>query len=759
MKYLNYILLIFLFHFSFISFAQKNTTVSGKVFDKKTGETLINAVVYDEKSKNGSTTNNEGFYSIELNEIPGQIIVSYVGYKSVEIECDTSTAIKNIFLETSTKEMDEIVVRSVLKNLNSSQISSFLISKNELLKLPSLASESDLNLYLQLTPGVSSGGDGNSNLYVRGGSHDQNLYLLDDMPLFHVGHFGGFFSTFNSDIINSATLYKGGFPARFGGRLSSVVDIHTYNGDLYNFNGRATLGLLFSKLSINGPIQKGRSSYYLTVRKNTLPIFKLLTDENIDFNFFDINLKVNFKLSERDKIFFSLYSGNDYFGNTTGSDSILLNKNNMSWGNLAASIRYNRVFSNRFFGNFILGHSKYHYNEYELAFQDSSSTSDLYKYENNFESSISCEFLKTGFEFSISNNLRLNSGYEFNLYRYQPGISHLIFDMPIIPFFDDYMGYEKCFSVENNLYAELTFNEIRGFSGILGLRPSHLHIPNKNFISLQPRIALSYNLFKNLKIKSSFTQMSQAFHVLSSKGAGFLNDYRIPVTDYAPPSLSSQFVFGITFNPGVAYEFSAELYSKKMNNLVYKKQGVRYNSDFNEWSKTIENKGLGESKGIEILMRKCEGRLTGWIGLTIAKSLRQFNEFNNGNAFYFDYDRTNELNIFGQYSINKKVNIGATWTFATGIPANIPSHYFSDINSNTIFYYSDYNSYRQRDYHRLDLSLNLKGEKGDWNIAVINVYNRKNSYYYNVSIVENKPVLETRSLFGVIPSISYSFKF
>jgi len=294
--------------------AQKyNAVVSGKVFDKKTGEVLIGATVYDEISKAGTITNELGYYSLKFPALPARISVLYLGYTTQTYLPDTIPEYKNFFLSPANKQLYEVVVSSMAKNVQKAQVSSFMIRKTELLAIPSLASESDLNQFLQLTPGVSCAGDGNSNLYVRGGGHDQNLFLLDDMPLFHVAHFGGFFSTFNTDIINSATIYKGGFPARHGGRLSSVVDIHTYEGDQYDFNGKVTLGLLFSKLSLNGPIIKGKTSYSLSVRKNTLNYLDLISEENIDFNFYDANLKVNTSLNERNKIYFSFYTGNDLF--------------------------------------------------------------------------------------------------------------------------------------------------------------------------------------------------------------------------------------------------------------------------------------------------------------------------------------------------------------------------------------------------------------------------------------------------------------
>jgi len=325
---------------------------------------------------------------------------------------------------------------------------------------------------------------------------------------------------------------------------------------------------------------------------------------------------------------------------------------------------------------------------------------------------------------------------------------------------DDNFGYTRSFSVENNLFGELIFDNIHGFSGNIGLRPSLLSIENKSFFSLQPRISLSYSPFETIQVKSAYTRINQPFHVLTSTGTGFSSDYRIPVLDMAPPSISDQLVIGVEYKPRNNYEFSAEIYTKFMDHLVMKKPGVRYTLDYGSWEKTIETNGQGLSKGLELLARKVRGKFTGWIGFTWQSSTRRFANLNNGNPFPFDYDRTVEVNGYGQYSFNENINIGATWTYATGIPANIPEWRYTDFEGNIVFLYNGYNRSRQKAYHRLDISLNRKVKNGEWNISIINLYNRKNTYYYEVSINNNHhPELKDISLFTIIPSLSYTIKF
>lgn len=755
------ITIIILCFFSQINFVcgQGKASISGKIYDKQTGEVLINAVIYDNKNLSGTTTNELGYYSLIIDKIPSQIKVSYLGYATNEITIDTVKVIKDIYLTPTTETVDEIVVSSVLNNSLRSKSSSFLVSKKELLALPSLASETDLNLYLQLTPGVTFGGEGNSNLYVRGGGHDQNLFLLDGMPLYHVGHFGGFFSTFNSDIINSATLYKGGFPARFGDRLSSVLDVHTYNGDRYHFGGKATVGLLFSKVAVNGPIIKGKSSYYITARKNTLPIFRILTGEKIDCKFYDLNLKLNTDIGKTGKLFFSLYVGDDLFGFETGSDSTGLSKSNINWGNLAGSIRYNRIFSERLFGNFIIGYSKYYFNEYNLSFTDSSETQEYMKYENDFVSSISSNFLNISYQYKLNEKLNLRYGSDVFLNKFLPGSSSLLVVMPDISYVNDVYGYNNISSFELNLFGEFVFENIAGFSANIGLRPSYLYSED-HFFSIQPRVNINYSLLDVVQLNASYSKMNQPFHVLTSTGAGFTSDYRIPVMKNTPPSQSNQIAVGAKYQSPHGIECSLEGYIKNMSDLVMKKSGVRYSVDFQEWDKTIEAGGIGQAKGVEFLIRKNIGDFSGWIGFTYSSSVRQFKDFNNGNPFYFDYDRRYELNCSGTYVLNENISIGLVWMYAYGLPSNIPTSYWGDIENRIVFNYDGYNSTRLKPYHRLDLSLNLKGDKGDWNFSIMNLYYRKNTYYYNVYLSNNTPIIEEKSLYGiVIPSVSYTFNF
>ncbi len=739
---------------------QAKSFISGRIVDNSNGEVLIGAVVFDKINNIGTSTNDLGFYSIQVKNYPTQFYISYLGYKTEIIKIDSITSILNIKLSQTDNKLEEVIVHGIDTKFNKSQTSSFKLKKQELATFPSLASEVDLNQYFQLTPGVSSGGDGNSNLYVRGGGHDQNLFMIDDMPLFHVAHFGNFFSTFNADIINSATLYKGGFPAKFGGRLSSVVDIQTYNGNINEFKGNLTLGLIFAKLFINGPIKKGSSSFLLSFRKNTLNYLDFLTTDNIDFNFYDVNFKLNTKVNDRNRLFFSLYSGNDLFGLSLNDDTISHIQNRNQWGNNAASIRLNHIVNSSLFFNLIVGYSEYHFNEYHLADINYGDNTESVYYENDFYSEISDVFLKVNSEYTILNNVKLSFGYEGNAFNFNPGNAHITRQYPGMSNIDEDFGYLKYSSFENNLFGELNFENTKNFFGNIGIRPSLLVTETNSVFSFQPRLTIGRSIRKNLDIKASYMRVNQPFHVLTATSSGFVTDYRIPVLDIAPPSLSQQYVFGINYQLHNSYELSAEFYTKNFKNLVLKKPGNRYTLDYNTWENTIETNGRGLAKGIELLIRKKEGRLTGWIGYTHQKSTRIFENVNNGEAFPFDYDRPNEINFYTNYSISKRTNFGFAWTYATGIPANIPKLYFTDTNDRYVFIYDGYNSSRQKDYHRLDINFNVKGKKnGSWNFSIINLYNRRNTYYYEVFINNNKPKINDYSLYTILPSVSYKLEF
>lgn len=745
----------------------KERIISGWVTDAKNGEILIGATVYDNVSRNGVVTDAHGHYTLWIST-PGDsvdLIVSYIGYEPQHSKQMYTETTINWKLEPLSVHLTEVTVSARRRKATDPDLASFSVNKTELDALPGFAGEKDLLKYFQLTPGVQFTGDGNSNLYVRGGSSDQNLFLLDDMPLYHVSHLGNLTSTFNSDILKTADIYLGAFPAEYGGRLSSVVDVRTKDGDLYRHHQSFTVGLLTSKLMLEGPLIEGKAAYVASFRINTLPFFKMLFDMNIGFNMYDANVKLNYILSSSDRIYFSFYTGDDAMTyDLSGNEGSFNSSIKTSWGNTAASLRYHHVFSSQLGSSIILGRSIYRYGEnYNLNFiGETDSLSERYK--SKFSSDIADNFLIVKVNYAMSNNIRGVLGYNFYYHTYQPGHTNLEKTGQNLPSVQLDSGYPGTDSFDQSLFAELIVDDLLGFSANAGIRENIFTTQATTFTDLQPRIILTRKITGELAIKMSYSRVWQPFHLLSNNSAGVPADYRIPAMKLAPPAVSRQFSGGLSYIPPYSdYEFSLEGYYKLMTNLTDLKEGVSYTTSYADWQNILATGGKGESKGIEILARKVRGRSTGWISATIAKSSRQFEDINGGNEYPYKYDRTFDLGCFFQQELTKKLTFSATWVFGTGMPYNLPQSQYEDIDGNTVLVYGELNQYRQKPYHRLDVGLSYKIENrksiGIIDLSIINLYNRRNPYIY-ISQPDNTGIaLYEFSLFPIMPSLSYSLKF
>lgn len=721
----------------------KDRIISGVVTDSKNGEVLIGASLFEKKTGKGTVTDNQGHYILWIPTVCDsvEIEVSYIGYvlQSRKPTCNEINI--NWYLEPSSFNLNEVVVSSNVRRAIDPNLSSFKINKQELDALPGFAGEKDLLKYLQLSPGVQITGDGNSNLYVRGGSSDQNLFLLDDMPLYHVSHLGNLTSTFNADIIKSADMYLGAFPAEYGGRLSSVVDVRTKDGDLYNHHQSVTIGILTSKLMLEGPLLKGKAAYLASFRINTMPFFKLLWDMNIGFTMYDANIKLNYILSPNDRIYFSFYSGDDAMTYDLNGDKENFSSDlKTSWGNLAASLRYNHIFSSRITTNFIIGHSMFHYAENsDLQILDKSNASED-NYSSRYTSNIADNFLVLKANYSISNDVKTIMGYDFYYHTYQPGHSIIKQSGTNLNMIDVDLGYPRSDAFDHSFFAELIVDDFAGFSLKAGIRQNIFQSGKTSFTDFQPRIVLSRKITNELAIKVSYARVWQPFHLLSNSSAGVPADYRIPAMVDAPPAKSNQTSVGISYIPNDReYEFSVETYYKLMENLADLKEGVSFTTNYSSWQNILAVNGIGESKGIELLARKVKGKSTGWIGATLAKSTRQFDDLNDGKVYPYKYDRTFDLGCFFQQQLTKRLSFSATWVFGTGLPYNIPRSQYNDTDGNAVLVYGELNQLRQKSYHRLDVGLSYKVQNrksvGIIDLSIINLYNRRNPYILLLSQV------------------------
>jgi hypothetical protein len=560
-------------------------------------------------------------------------------------------------------------------------------------------------------------------------------------------------------------MYLGAFPAEYGGRLSSVVDVKTKDGDLYKHHQSVTLGMLTSKIMLEGPIFKGKAAYVASFRINTLPFFKMLWDMNIGYSMFDANIKLNYIISPNDRIYFSFYTGDDAMTyDLTGDNDSFSSDLKTAWGNTATSLRFNHIFSPRFTTNFIVGHSMYHYAENSnLQLLDRSSASED-NYSSRFTSNIADNFWVCKAHYSVSNNINIVLGYDLYYHTYQPGHSIIKQYGTNLNTINADLGYPRSDAMDHSIFTELMMNDLAGFSLNAGVRQNIFQSQKSVFTDFQPRVVLSRKITDELAVKAAYARIWQPFHLLSNSSAGVPADYRIPAMAEAPPAKSNQTSVGFSYIPDYSeYEFSIETYYKLMENLADLKEGVSFTSNYSNWPKILAVNGVGKSKGIELLARKVKGTSTGWIGATLSKATRQFDELNGGKVYPYKYDRTFDVGCFFQQQLSKRLSFSATWVFGTGLPYTIPQSQYEDIDGNSVLVYGKLNQYRQRSYHRLDVGLSYKIQNrksiGIIDVGIINLYNRRNPYIYITQSGNNRVALYEFSLFPIMPSLSYSLKF
>jgi hypothetical protein len=737
-------------------------SVSGTIYDMKTGEILPGASIIEKNTFNGTSTNSYGHFFLITTKADSlvNLVVSFLGYKQLETIVKRSAVIR-LGLEPDSFSIGEVIVSDFQRTKSRLSAGHFKLNPKELKNFPAFSGETDLTTFMQLLPGVALAGDGNAAMNVRGGTSEQNLFLIDDMPLYYVNHLGGFLSTFNADIIKSVDFFKNAFPLRYGGRLSSVADIRTNDGNLHKYDIYGTVGLISSKIGIEGPVIKNKSSFLISARKNTIPIFRWLYGLNLGFNFYDTNLKLNTILSEKDRIFLSFYRGNDEV-EVNNSVDLAKNIQAIAWGNTAGSARYSRILSSNLYSNVILGHTTYCY----LQTTESKSVSDKnhQQFNQRFLSAISDNFLNINLEYYSEKTLEINSGFGFINHNYSPGKSSVIqYEVR------QELGYPDIRANEYSFYIQGRLDDFYGFSFQGGLRTVFFSSARKNNVLPEPRIAVSKQLGKTILLKTSWDVMHQTFHLLSSPGAGIPVEFRIPAAKFAPPENSKMFSAGISWDTGFKeIQLDIDFYKKQLNNLTELKEGINFASAQHNLENTIWAGGSGTSKGLELLLRKIVGQTTGWAGAAFSKSERTFKQLNQGNPYPYNYDRPFEFKSFINHRISKKLSFSATWVYGAGTPVTLPVAQYYDLEKETVLLYGPKNSVRGAAYHRLDVSLTYllkpKWGESEWNFSIINLYNRKNPYFYfaDYDIGFNgtgKMTFYQQSLFPLLPSVSYSFKF
>ena len=751
--------------------------ISGYISDSLTGERLIGVNIFTPDRNIGTITNKFGFFSLKIPQEIKEINISYVGYKFKSISIYTSKdKFLNIFLERGI-ELEEVVKKSKpreFQKANETGVSS--IPMESLYKLPEFVGENDIIHALQLMPGVQGGSEGKASLYIRGGSPDQNLMLIDDVPLYNVNHFGGFLSTFNSDAIKDFKLYKGGFPARYGSRLSSVLDIRLKDGDMNKYNVSGSVGLLSSKIMIDGPIKKESSSFLVSFRKNTFPVFKVLFGVGLDYRFYDFNTKLNFRLNERNRLLLSFYSGDDNVfikNKSVDSNSENKTKNYSTWGNRTASLRLNTLIGSNIFVNTIIGYTNYHYNTGIENYFSNDTLSELIN--SHFISNVNDIFIKVSPEINISPKYKIRLGAEIQRHHFTPGNTAYTQENSSSGMNKLDYNNQKVNSIENNFFVENDADIFKWLGCNIGTHYSGYFVEKESYFSLEPRILFNIRITPELSIKPAYSEMQQYIHLLTYSGVGMPSDFWMPSTAVVPPEKSYQQSLGIEYFFRKMYKFSVEAYRKNMDNLITFNYGESFFANTETWENKILTGGRGISEGIEFLIRKEDGKTNGWLGLTLSKSERRFDEIMDGQAFPFKYDRRFEADLVIIHNFSKNVSVSAVWKYGSGYPITLPLGKY-DSFGDVVYIYGDMNSVRMRNYHRLDLAANFTKAKewGErtWSFSILNVYNRRNPYYYffkyelipltsgpALGYANGNLKLYQQSLISFFPTFSYSFKF
>jgi hypothetical protein len=788
--------------------AQK-VTVSGFVTDAGSGERMIDATVYEKASFAGTTTNNYGFYSLPLQRGKSVIIVSYLGYDPITLEVNlTRDTVMHFSLTMASSEIGAVTVTASGRQskIESPQMSMIDIPIDKFLKLPVIFGEADVLKVIQLLPGVQSGTEGSTGIYVRGGGPDQNLFLLDGVPVYNASHLFGFMSVFNPDAVKSVQLYKGGFPARYGERLSSVVDIRMKEGNEKEFHGNFAIGLISSKLSLEGPIIKDRTSFIISARRTyydilAQPFIMALNDDRNSkttggYYFYDLNGKINHKFSEKSRLYLSSYLGRDraFTRNRSKPDYYDENQDRyefrdsygLGWGNIITSLRWNYLLTNKLFSNTTLTYSKY---DFDVTIESSTENlttkekeSDYFRYFSGIEDLGA----KIDFDYypSASHTVKFGAGYTWH--HFKPGVTSFRYD----PMYDNdgidtIIGDMKVRANEFIMYAEDNFDITSRIKMNAGIRLSLFNVQDTSYLVFQPRVSLRYLATDDLSFKISYSKMSQFVHLLTTSAISLPTDLWLPVTRKFNPPISHQVAIGSSFRLPGQLEMTVEAFYKTMDNLIEYKEGASFGGTGAGWESKVE-KGRGWAYGTELMLEKSYGKLTGWIGYTLSWTNRKFENLNFGRTFPAKYDRRHDISVAMTHKFSEKVDAGLVWVFGTGNAATLGIMEYppEDFMNSDYYYYSpvtEYpsrNNYRTPSYHRLDLGVNLHKQKKrgirTWSFSVYNAYSRKNPFfiywgseYYSEPDPANpgeylyftKPVLKKVSIFAIIPSISYSFKF
>ncbi|PTT40918.1 hypothetical protein DBR28_05045 [Chryseobacterium sp. HMWF028] len=760
--------------FSTLAMAQQTYSVSGTVKDKKNGELLIGVSVKVSEDPSINVVANEyGFYSLSLPEGNYTIIISNPGYQDFKQQIKVDQNIKldlPLFpAETTAKAIDEVVITGIKKdkNLTSAQMGAETLSIKNIEKLPVLFGEKDVMKTIQLLPGIKSNGEGSSGFSVRGGATDQNLILLDEAPVYNASHLLGFFSTFNSDALKDASIIKGNSPAQYGGRLSSVLDVKMKDGNNKDYNINGGIGLISSRLSVEGPIQKEKSSFIVSGRRTYADLF-LKTNKDYKDNklyFYDLNLKANYQINENNRIYLSGYFGRDVLG--------LGDTFNTDWGNTTATLRWNSIISSKLFSNTSFIYSNY---DYKISLKNDDTVFDL-------NSKIRDWNLKQDFTWFAGNKHSVRFGLQSIYHTLTPSSASgtTVSSFPRNPRYswenavyinDDFKATEKLtinYGARLSMFSVLggdTFNTYE--NGVLTdskfLEKGKF---GKTYVNVEPRISANYRINEVSSVKGGYSRNTQNLHLLSNSNSGNPTDQWIGSSYTIKPEIADQISLGYSRNfNNNNYELNAEIYYKDMKNQIDFKNGAQIGFDTGADVESELLFGKGRAYGLELIAKKKSGKLTGWISYTLSKTERKINGINNNEWYNARMDKTHDLSIVATYQLNPKWSFSGLFVYSTGNAVTFPTGKY-ELNGQTVFQYSNRNADRMPAYHRMDLSATYepssnKRFRGSWTFGIYNLYGRENAYTINFEDNPDRPgttrAMQT-SLFRWVPNITYNFKF
>jgi outer membrane receptor for ferrienterochelin and colicin len=776
-------------------FCQQQLTISGFVREKGSLELLPGVNVYLQNSTLGGVTNTYGFYSISVPRSDSATIsYSFVGYETENLRiAATSDRQINVTL-SSANQLDEVTVsakRQSEKVSESVQMSKIEIPIAQIKKIPAFLGEKDVIRVLQLMPGVQKGTEGQTGLYVRGGGPEQNLIILDDAVVYNASHLFGFFSVFNSDALKSVELTKGGFPARYGGRLSSVVEMNMKEGSKEKLHGEGGIGLISSRLTLEGPLVKNKSSFLISARRTYIDVLAapIIAQQQSGNNsktkpgyfFYDLNAKVNYDFGPKNKLYASGYFGKDKFSIREKSD-YSQTRAGLNWGNATATLRWNHLINHKLFVNTSLIYSRFNFN---ISSNDKSLEKGKVLDESSLEynSQIRDFGLKADFDFYPNAKHTVKFGVQGTAHRFVPSALAVKGD-----FFGNDLDItaKPIETIEAGAYLEDTWQPFAALKVNAGLRLSLFETESKTYLRPEPRFSAALRLAKDFSVKASYAKMNQYVHLLTNTGMGLPTDLWVPTTDRIAPQQSSQVAAGLAKDleeQGLA--FTLEGYYKGMKNIINYKEGSSFisldgkNANELNWEDNVTS-GKGWSYGAEFMVQKKTGRLSGWVGYTLSWTKWKFPELNFGKTFYPRYDRRHDISVVGIYELSKRITLSATWVYGTGNALTLPISKFT-IYPNSILpqnssygnqntEYGEKNAFRAEPYHRMDVAVQFHKKKKryerTWEFGLYNAYSRRNPFFYSINSknVEGNPnqrvnVLTRYSLFPVMPSISYNFKF